>query len=461
MLDVVVQEADRVRLRARAAPDLPRRILRLGSEQLPAIWAAHRAACARLDLPERPGPLAHAVPDHQRRGDRRRPADRAPQLARRRGARRGGAADGARPRGRPRPVRARALPHRADDPARDRHPRPADARRPPADRGPHGAARVVPRRRAQLRPRRDARQSRPADHVAHADGDGRRHEVEASSTSTPSSSRPTSTRSGSPAGTSSSACAPSSGRPTRSPVRRVSEIMKWVRSGEYDRIMNGELHPPRRPVERPLRGGRRGRALRRALPRLLQATPAPGWRTPRRSSAGVEKAASSATPPTSSADWLRDRTRVADGRAEAPGATRPGAIGWLETKMSPGSTCALIRAQVAVGDLVVERARGDGGLLEVEVAAAGVPLGHRVLEARQRRLEVRDHLRRRREAAAEEQVARLERGQRAVAGPISASAPPRWRISAMHQPRAGVRAGDRPRTRRRPRPEGRPAGGAR
>src|SRR5262249_40668860 len=24
------------------------------------------------------------------------------------------------------------------------------------------------------------------------------------------------------------------------PVRRVSELMKWVRSGEYDRIMNGE-----------------------------------------------------------------------------------------------------------------------------------------------------------------------------------------------------------------------------
>ena len=41
------------------------------------------------------------------------------------------------------------------------------------------------------------------------------------------------------------------GRPTRRPVRRVSELMKWVRSGEYDRIMNGEYVRRGDPVEPP------------------------------------------------------------------------------------------------------------------------------------------------------------------------------------------------------------------
>ena len=33
------------------------------------------------------------------------------------------------------------------------------------------------------------------------------------------------------------------------PVRRVSQLMKWVRSGEYDRIMNGEYKKRSDPVD--------------------------------------------------------------------------------------------------------------------------------------------------------------------------------------------------------------------
>ena len=52
-------------------------------------------------------------------------------------------------------------------------------------------------------------------------------------------------------------------------VRRVSEVMRWVQSGEYDRIQRGEYI--RRGEEPPVqRGGRRRvRVLRRALPRDL------------------------------------------------------------------------------------------------------------------------------------------------------------------------------------------------
>ena len=51
--------------------------LKLGSEQFPKVWASHRAACARLDIAGRPGPLPDAVPDRQRGGDRLQSADRA------------------------------------------------------------------------------------------------------------------------------------------------------------------------------------------------------------------------------------------------------------------------------------------------------------------------------------------------------------------------------------------------
>ncbi len=40
--------------------------------------------------------------------------------------------------------------------------------------------------------------------------------------------------------TGSGASSTRSARPTRYAVRRVSEVMKWVQSGEYDRIVRGE-----------------------------------------------------------------------------------------------------------------------------------------------------------------------------------------------------------------------------
>ena len=51
-------------------------------------------------------------------------------------------------------------------------------------------------------------------------------------------------------------------------VRRVSEVLKWVQSGEYDRIIRGEYRTrdAGRARQRPRRGRRRGRVLRRALP---------------------------------------------------------------------------------------------------------------------------------------------------------------------------------------------------
>ena len=71
------------------------------------------------------------------------------QLAHGRGPRRARAAHGARPRGGAHPLRPRALPDGADDPAvGDRAGPHADARRTAAARGQAGAAGVVPRRRA-------------------------------------------------------------------------------------------------------------------------------------------------------------------------------------------------------------------------------------------------------------------------------------------------------------------------
>ena len=53
------------------------------------------------------------------------------------------------------------------------------------------------------------------------------------------------------------------------PVKRVSELMKWVRSGDYDRIVDGSYVTPRRPGRRAGGGRRRRRVLRGALPRDL------------------------------------------------------------------------------------------------------------------------------------------------------------------------------------------------
>ena len=80
----------------------------------------------------------------------------------------------------------------------------ADDGRAAAAGGQARAARVVPRRRAELRPRGHARQPRSARHLPHADGAGRRRQVEeAEPRRVPQAGR-ASTRSGSPAGTGSS-----------------------------------------------------------------------------------------------------------------------------------------------------------------------------------------------------------------------------------------------------------------
>ena len=67
-----------------------------------------------------------------------------------------------------------------------------------------------------VRPRGDARQPRPARDLPDADGDRRRHRVAQARPRRLRRARPPTTRSGSPAGTSSPASGPSSGRRTRS-----------------------------------------------------------------------------------------------------------------------------------------------------------------------------------------------------------------------------------------------------
>ena len=110
-------QAHRVRLRARAAPAVPRRLGEAGGG--PA--AGHVGRLERRLRAARPAgalrPLPDAVPDHQRGGDRRGHADGDGQLAHARAARRARGAHGARARGRPHPLGPRALPHGADDPA--------------------------------------------------------------------------------------------------------------------------------------------------------------------------------------------------------------------------------------------------------------------------------------------------------------------------------------------------------
>ena len=55
------------------------------------------------------------------------------------------------------------------------------------------------------------------------------------------------------------------------PVKRVHELMAWVRSGDYDPIVGGDLPAPRRRAEGPDRRGRRcRRALLRRLPQRIQ-----------------------------------------------------------------------------------------------------------------------------------------------------------------------------------------------
>ena len=164
--------------------------------------------------------------------------------------------DGARPRDRPHPVRARPLPDGAAD-----HPAARSARTHPRA----GGLPLVAIRSALLEWSRAAELSSdraatlvnrdPLITCADADGSRRRRRVEAPQH-----------RCVPPAGTGLPRMVIGVGSPlapdvqldlTHSyPVRRVAELMEWVRSGEYDRIIGGDY--PRRdatpdPREQPAR----------------------------------------------------------------------------------------------------------------------------------------------------------------------------------------------------------------
>ena len=146
--------------------------VRVGERQLPDLWAHHVAVCQILDMPKTydlyvtDTVVANAMVIGSQNpmviGDSSAGPARIRRAARR-----------ARPRGRAHPLRPRALQDRAGHP-------PARRRRrsvPAGDSvrgGPGGPARVVPRRRAELRPRRGARRPRPADRLPRPDGARRR-----------------------------------------------------------------------------------------------------------------------------------------------------------------------------------------------------------------------------------------------------------------------------------------------
>ncbi len=98
----------------------------------------------------------------------------------------------------------------------------------------------MPRRRAELRPRGHARGARPADRLPGADGRSPAACPPTSSTSTLSWPRRWSTRTGTTPTTASGASSTRSTLTHSNAVRRVSEVMRWVQSGEYDRIVRGE-----------------------------------------------------------------------------------------------------------------------------------------------------------------------------------------------------------------------------
>ena len=267
--------------------------VRLGPDQLPEVWASHRAALARLDIELRPGSVHVADAVHQRDGDRLQEADRGAQLGH-------GQPDG----------RARAA-HRA------RRTRPATScpttcstrrRCTSCCSSARGRCRALPFfaglpllaiRLALLEWFRAAELScdRAATLVTR-----------------------------SPMTTCQTMMVMSAGAASRKlsldafvkqaneyvdwepgwdklmrfgreltlthpyPVRRVHELMKWVRSGDYDRIMAGEY--VRRGTRADARAGgrRRRRVLRRQVPDDLQGRPA---------TASARSATRRATPPTS------------------------------------------------------------------------------------------------------------------------------------------------------------------
>ena len=135
-------------------------------------------------------PLPDAVPLAERDGDRREAPDRGGAVRARGAAGRGAAPRGVRPRGRAHPRRPPALPHRALHPdAAGAHVAAAAA----AGADPHGADGVGARHGAERRPRRGARDARPADGLPHADVPLRGRDGGASSTSMCSCARASTT----------------------------------------------------------------------------------------------------------------------------------------------------------------------------------------------------------------------------------------------------------------------------
>ena len=126
--------------------------VRLGEDQLPEVWASHRAALARLDI-DYDARICTCGRCRSPTRWRSAPRSRSWCSTRARSSTdgRARAADRARARGGPHPLRPHALPDGAVHPAADRR-RPADAaavlRRPAAAGDPARAAGVVPRRRA-------------------------------------------------------------------------------------------------------------------------------------------------------------------------------------------------------------------------------------------------------------------------------------------------------------------------
>ncbi len=217
--------------------------VKLGPDQLPETWRVYEQVLATLDMPDvydlyvTQFPIVNAMTIGSKKADHRA------QLRPLEPARRGGPARGAGPRGRAHPLRPRPLPDGAPDPA-EPHRRPAAAaRRAAAHGGEDGAARVVARRRALLRPRRGARHARPAGHVPHADerqrGDEAR-QAEPRRLPRPGLRLPRGEQGRRPP----PAPVARLGVTRALPVKRVHEVMDWVRGGDFDRIV-GKQYPRR------------------------------------------------------------------------------------------------------------------------------------------------------------------------------------------------------------------------
>ena len=148
--------------------------VKLGPDQLPNVWAVYQRALHTLDMPDEydlyitQQPVANAMaigaekPIIVLNSGLVNLLDEEELLAR------------PLARDRAHPLRPRPLPDGPRDPPAADDLAPAAARRPTAHRRAHGAARVVARGGALLRPRRGARDARPARRVPHAHAPDRR-----------------------------------------------------------------------------------------------------------------------------------------------------------------------------------------------------------------------------------------------------------------------------------------------